>query len=701
MQSRRDTTTDTTDRVAEAATFLCRYYEDEIAAVARDPTEHPALWVAYDDLFRFDPDWTERLRENPRTTLDTLSAAVPEAGADLPTQPDAVPVRVHGLPDEHTYTPTDLRNEQGGEYIAVEGVLDRVTTTSDAPTQVTFECERCGTTTYLPQDISTKELTEPRECQGCERQGPFTVLPDHDGTEWRDYAQLRVQGAPGSDGDASIDGYVLDDLIDYGGDGGLLARGGEPVTVYGIVERVQKTGRGENELLFDHQLDVRAISFDRDTEDVDVAAHRETFEELAARDDAVDLFAASIVPEHYTTEAWEAALEFAVGYLFGAPRIDIEQGPTYRGDLHMLLVTDYGMGKSAFADALELYSPKMITKSATALSSDVGLTAAAVKDDFGDGQWTIQPGLLPRASPGHLAIDELDKGPDDLEAMNDALEGSQVVDVEKAGQSATYESRTSLLAMGNPVDGRFDPTVPVAEHLDMPPSLLSRFDGIVTMQDAADEETDAAIAGAFGEALTEAMEIAHGDRDEREQLDRPVPPAVGRAWVQYAWDHVQPILRYEQFETLQEWYAEEVRQLNHDFAGDDEGSNMPVPATVRELATACRLAIAFARCHLRDEVAPADVERAKTLAKRLIKQNWDGDRFDATHQVSPGSLSQQERKDIVEEIIRDADGDPTTDSVRALASERGLDPDKAEDELETLKDRGDIYSPSGSGWRAV
>jgi replicative DNA helicase Mcm len=700
MQSPRDTTTDTTDRVTEAATFLARYYESEVAAVAREPSANPALWVAYDDLYQFDPEFAERLHDAPTETLDTLSQAVPEAGADLPTQPDPVPVRVHGLPETHTYTPTELRHEQGGQYVAVEGVLDRVTTTSDLPVTAAFECQRCGTTTFLPQNLTRDELNEPRECQGCERQGPFRLLPDHDGTEWRDYAQLRVQGEPGADGDASIDGYVLDDLIDYGGDSGLLGRGGEPVTVYGIVERVQKTGRGENELLFDHQLDVRAISFDRDSDDVDVAAHRETFEELAARDDAVDLFAASIVPEHYTTEAWDAALEFAVAYLFGAPRIDIDQGPTYRGDLHMLLVTDYGMGKSAFSEALEQFSPKMITKSATALSSNVGLTAAAVKDDFGDGQWTVKPGLLARASPGHLGIDEIDKGPDDLTAMNDALEGDQRIDVEKAGQSATYESRTSLLAMGNPVDGRFDPTVPVAEQLDMSESLLSRFDGIVTMQDQADKETDAAIAGAYGEAYTEALEIAHGDREERDQLKRPVPPAVGRAWVQYAWDHVQPILRPEQFETLQTWYAEEVRQLNNDFAGDDEGSNMPVPATVRELATACRLSIAFARCHLREEVADTDVERAKSLAKRLIKQHWDGEQFDVSHQYGAGSVTQEERREAVREIIESVD-DATLDTIRAVASEWGLDPDRAEQTLKKLAERGDVYSPSGDGWRVV
>lgn len=682
------------DQINDMATFLARYYADSVAEVAQAPSEHPALWIDYDDLYQFDAELADDLHERAHEVLDALSTAVPEAGADFPVEPPEVPVRVEGLPETHTYAPTDLRHEHGGKYVAVEGILDRVTTTSDLPERITFECQRCGMTATIPQSTTDDELTEPHECHGCERQGPFTTLHDHPETEWRDYAKIRVQGEPGADGDASIDGHVLDELIDHGGDGGLLARGGEPVTVCGIVERVQKTGRGANELLFDHVLDVRAISFDRDADDVNVADHRETFEALAERGDAVDQFASSIVPEHHITDAWEAALEFAVAYLFGAPRIDIDGGPTYRGDLHFLIITDYGKGKSAFLNNLAQFSPKSISKSATALSSGVGLTAAAVKDDFGAGQWTVKPGLLARASPGHLLLDEIDKGPDDLTDMNDALEGEQVVDVEKAGQSATYESRTAVLAAGNPVDGRFDRTQPVADQLDISESLLSRFDGIVTMEDTADEETDAAIAESFGKAYTEAQELAHGDRDERDKLDRPVPTDVGRAWVKYAREHVNPILRYEQFETLQSWYAEEIRRLNEDFAGDGQGKDMPVPATVRELAAAAKMSIAFARCHLREEVTDTDVERAKSLAKRLVAQNWDGEQFQP--EVTKPK-TQKQRKERIREVI------PTDEEVTPaeIAEQVNVSEKVARDELETLAQNGHLARPSTGVYRGI
>ncbi|RNJ27333.1 LAGLIDADG family homing endonuclease [Halosegnis longus] len=57
-------------------------------------------------------------------------------------------------------------------------------------------------------------------------------------------------------------------------------------------------------------------------------------------------------------------------------------------------------------------------------SSSAGLTAAAVRDDFGEGQqWTLEAGALVLADQGIAAVDELDKmRPEDRSAMHEALE---------------------------------------------------------------------------------------------------------------------------------------------------------------------------------------------------------------------------------------------------------------------------------------
>jgi replicative DNA helicase Mcm len=679
--------------------FLTDYYREDIARIAQEPNDRQSLWIDFDDLWSFDSALADDLRERPDGVLEHIQEAIPMVDVPLPDTPEDVTVRVTGIPPEHTHAPGELRSDHGGRYVGVTGVLDRVTATSDLPDVVAFSCQRHKGETGIvrvPQDPTDDEIREPHECPACERQGPFTI--DDGRSEWSDYAKVRIQGQPSGDGDGSVEGYVLDDLIDEGGEDGLMGRVGEPVTVYGIVRREQQSGRGEKQLLFDHNLEVRAVEFDRDDETVSIEDHRDTFEELAARPDAVDIFAESIAPQLHTTDAWDAAMEFAVAYLFGAPRIDVAQGPTYRGDLHFLIVSDYGMGKSTFKEEVEAYSPKCISKSTTALSSGVGLTAAAVKDDFGDGQWTIKPGLLVRANGGHLILDEIDKGPDELTNMNDALEGEQVVDIEKAGQSATYESRTAVMALGNPVEGRFNAHEPIAEQLGISESLLSRFDGIVTMQDDADEAQDSAVAETYGRAYTEAQAAQYGDSDDMDTLERPVSIAVGQAWIQHARETVTPILSYEQFKTLETWYAEEVRQLNETYAGEGEGGDMPVPATVRELGTAVKLAIAFARVHLRDHVTDADVERAKKLGKRLVKQHWNGEQFDATKNVS--SKTQQSRDDIVRQIIANQGG-ADIETIREQAASRDLDPDRAEQATRKLAQQGAIFEPENGVFDTV
>jgi replicative DNA helicase Mcm len=663
------------DLLQTVQTYFEQYEKDNLAEVAQAyPKDTESIHIEYDDLYRFDPSLADDLRNHPTDLLPHMAEAADMV--ELPADIDLsnLTVRVTGLPNQHIYAPGQIRKEQAGTYVGVTGTLERVTTTDDLAESLTFECQRCGTTTTLPQDRNTGELQEPYECRGCERQGPFKPRTEHEQSEWSDYAKLRISSRPDADTEGKLTGYCLNDLINDGGDGGLLARAGEPVTVYGIVERVQKTGRGENNALFDHTFHAKAIEFERDNETIDIESHREEFEALARQPDAVDKFAESIAPNLHETEAWSTAMEFAVAYLAGAPRIDLENGPTYRGDLHFLILSDYGMGKSTFKKDIEAYSPKCISKSTTALSSGVGLTAAAVKDDFGEGQWTIRPGLLVRANGGHLILDEIDKGPDELTEMNDAIEGEQQVDIEKAGKSATYESKTGIMALGNPIEGRFNNHDSKAEQLGIDESLLSRFDGIVTMEDIADEEQDQRVAETFGKSYIEAQQSEYGDREDFDELARPVPVDVGRAWLKYARENVNPLLTYDRYKELEEWYAQEVRKLNETFAENGDAEDMPVPATVRELSATVKMAIAFARVRLQGEVREPQIQRAKKLGKRLIKQNWDGERFDA----SPGS-SDGPRKQVMDALEQKEWQFPSD-----IAAQTKVDESRVRNELEKL-----------------
>jgi replicative DNA helicase Mcm len=629
----------------KVVSFYRDYYREEIGLLAqRYPNEQTTLRIDYMDVWRWDEDVADDWLDKPKQ----LQAAFEQAlvNYDLPADVGLSGARVVmvNLPDKATYYPNETDTDVSG-YVAIRGKAGRVTTKDEIPLEAAYECQRCGTMSYIPQ--SPGEIQEPHECQGCERQGPFEIVDNQ--TEWDDYCKIRIETPPDKAGTANAeytDGFCVGETVHAGGEHGLIGRAGDDIIAYGTVERQQKD---TDKALFERVLSVDAIDFPGDNDNVDIDAHKDTFTELAARSDAVDQLAESIAPALYQTEAWETGMEWAVAYLFAAPRIELPDGTVYRGDIHGAIISDYGMGKSMFSHGIENLSPDCIRKSATALASEVGLTAAAVPDDdFGEGQFTLKPGVLVRGNGGHVILDEIDKGPKDLESINDAIEGQQQVDVEKAGLSATYNSRCGLLALGNPEEGKFNGKQAIAPQIGVDSSLLSRFDGIITMEDTADETVDAHVAEQMGKGYAEANQLEYGDLEEEdlEALDAPVDPEVARAWIKYARENVNPVFKKDLVADIRDWYAEEVRQLNKDFAEKGDGEDMPVPATARVVMWTIRFSVAFARCHLREEVAESDVDRAMTLSKRLVSQNWDGEKFDVSKVEGEGK-SQQERRDAV------------------------------------------------------
>lgn len=622
---------------------LLQFYDtwcfEEIAELAQKyPNEKRSLYIEAKDLRTYNDDITgkgksllDKWAENPNEVQNIAEAALrdyenPPAQFDF-SGGDGYPSAYVRLTDTEStmdrYGVGELRNDQGGKYVAVSGQLSAVTGAKDRIVDAAFECQRCGTMTYIPQRGTG--FQEPHECTGCERQGPFDV--DHDQSQFVDERKIQVRQPPedASNGEGqAIEGYVRDDLADIGGPNGLPSRAGDRVIVFGVVERRQLTQGQKKEPVFERYLDVQAIHFENsDLQEIDPREFMDKIEEHANAENPVQRFAESIIPEHYTTPQWERGLTLLTAYLFGCPRLDPKNGPTIRGDIHCLLIGDPSTGKSQALSAISEISPDSERRSATGLSSNVGLTAAATKDDFGDGQFTLKPGILARAG-WHAIIDEIDKGPEDLTKINDALEGEQVITVDKAGISAKLDSRTSLLASGNPKHGRFQPHGEGwKEQIDIDPSLFSRFDGVVVLTDEQDEELDSAIAETIGKSFQEAAAMEEADRNgddpqdvEREVSDRTVPMEVMQAWVKYARENIFPLPSQEVMDMAEEKYVE-LRSINN-----NGGENAP-SAMTRDYLAMVRYAVAFARVRLSETVSKADMEMAANLQEELIRQTED------------------------------------------------------------------------------
>ena len=674
--------------------FYRTYYRDEIAELAQGyPRDKRSVYVQWSDLYQADleageglQDFADDFERLPRggatdfNPLQDLHDALYEY--DLPIDislegrddwPDAH-VRVL-MPEHKRMGLEDIRSRHKGRYVAIRGMLDRVTEQSERVRIATFECRKCDYHLDIPQPRD--EWQEPGGCPGACSGKPSWTFVEHQ-SSMIDMRKLRLKQPPES---ASGDGkaitvYVEDDLAFLGGEAHLPDMTGERVTVHGILRRdidgPDKRGAKPEAGSF---LEGHAIEFENSVAaTVATDDHRDAVENLANRDDTLEYAIANFVPGITGGVRMHQVKRGAVLYLFGGFRKEADDGSGERGDVHMLVVGDPSTGKTSILDFIETISPRCERLSGTG-TTGVGLTAAAQQDEFADGDWTLKPGVLPRASGGHAIIDEID----DMDvggSLHEALE-SQRIHVAKAGMKATLKTEAGLIAAGNPASGRFDDWDSFRDEIDIDPALFSRFDVIHTLQDQPDEEIDGAVADA-----------ALGAWQAGEEATSDIPVDVWRAWIATAKD-VEPEMSAEARETIREWFVEERNK--------DDGDT--VRLTRRALVSAARLAEAHARMNLRDVVTARDAEIAIDVKKGVMGDVYrDGLEIDADYVT--GATSQRDRIKSVENLL-DEFGPMARNDLISKAKERGMDPDKVDHEIDKLKTQGKIYEPPDGGLRTA
>jgi replicative DNA helicase Mcm len=333
---------------------------------------------------------------------------------------------------------------------------------------------------------------------------------------------------------------------------------------------------------------------DREFSEISISEEdEERILEFAKSGNLLSDFVAAIAPTIY---GFSEVKEAVALQLFGGTSLKYADGTTKRGDIHVLLVGDPGISKSKLLQSVLAICPRGILVSGKS-SSTAGLTATAVKDS--EGIWTLEAGAVVLADNGQLLIDEVDKMRDeDTSALHQALEQQQVA-IAKAGIVTTLNSRCSLLAAMNPKLGRFEDIADLAEQINLPPTLLSRFDLIFLLLDHPDADKDKRIATHIinGAAITGDIQFL-------------------RKYVAYAKRNIFPKLTDEAKTKITEYYCE-VRGLST--------RGKAVPLTARQLEALVRLCEASARMRLSKEVSVEDAE----VATRVLDTCLRGIAYDA------------------------------------------------------------------------
>src|SRR3989344_4508960 len=675
--------------VARFTAFFETVCKKDIEKLVSMYPEKRSLNIDFKELEKFDFELADDLVEDPDFLLEAASEEI--QGIYVPAleieefKPN---IRFYNLPKDREFLIKSISASHLGKLVAVEGVVRQITDVMPKITLAAWECKRCGNVYRVLQD--EQHLKQPSICE-CKHKD-FKLVQEK--SKFCDYQKIQIQEPleklKGSEQAAHLDIFISDDLVNK-------ITAGDKTLFVGVLRlspsKYQKTVYGR--FLEAVNLEETAKEFD----EVEVSQEEEEeIKRLSKNPKIYEMLIDSVAPSIY---GHDNVKESIILQLFGGVKKTMPNNQTIRGNIHVLLVGDPSVGKSQILQATDKIAPKSIYF-AGKTSSGVGITATAVKDDFGEGGWTLKAGALVLASGGICMADELDKmDPEERSALHEAMEQG-MISVAKAGIVTRFRADTSILAAANPKLGRFDPYAPFIDQVNLPPTLISRFDLFFMIKDVLDRTKDEAMANHIlkiqkaGETISQYKKkgkpLEKADAREIEKIAAPkIPANIVMKYLSYARQNIFPMMTKDAIDTISEFYVNLREQ------GKKEGGSYS--ATHRQLEGLVRLCEASARVRLSDEATKDDADRAIRLLKASLEDvvtDPETGKIDFDI-ISTGTTHTQitNMKTILNLIKRKAheiDLVPLQDIIDEAKAE-GIEEDKTRELIKKLEDKGEIYKP--------
>ncbi len=653
--------------IIEAKNFFDFYKKDIGDSIRRGKS---TIFLDFTKLTEFSNKLAEEILTNPEETLRIVEVAMEETGLVK-----NVRVRLINVPRTQEIKVRNIRSRNLNEIIVIEGIIRQASDVRPQVVNAKFECPSCGTVLSVLQ--IEKKFREPIRCS-CGRRGGFKLISK----DLVDTQRLVVEESPeslsGGEQPKRINVFLKEDLVEPKMEEKTTP--GSRVKVTGILKEVPvPLQSGGLSTRFELALEANnIIPMEETFEELDISEEDERqILELAQDPKVFDKLSRSIIPSVWGHEEIKKSL---VLQLFGGVAKVHADGQKSRGDFHILLVGDPGVAKSATLVFMSGISPKgryVVGKS----TSGAGLTATVVRDEYLRG-WSLEAGAMVLANKGLVCIDELEKmDPNDRSAMHEAME-QQTITVSKANVQATLRAETSVLAAANPKFGRFDPYQAIAQQIDLPPTLINRFDVIFPLRDLPDRKKDEMIA-------THVL-FAHQSKGE----EMIIPRDLFRKYVAYAKQRIKPELSNEAVEEIKKFYVE-LRNL----PVSSEGTLRPIPISARQLQALIRMSEASAKMRLSMQVTLDDARRAIDIMKYYLMQvgyDYESKTFDIDKGTGGMPTSQRSKVFLVRDTIIKMESRmgkmiPIEELEKEL--EGKLNRDEINEAIAKLDSSGDTYKP--------
>ncbi|XP_043991966.1 DNA helicase MCM8 [Gambusia affinis] len=648
-----------------------KYFMSQIHLYDKDEIERQgSVLVDYTDLTGNKTvsealtDIVTDLREQPDVMLNCLGVAIHQVlTADLEKQaaelqdeelPVATPIIniPHISVRLYNYEPlTPLRTLRAsvfGRMVCVRGTVVRVSNIRPQCTRMAFKCQTCASTLTLP--LQHGKYATPTKCiqPGC-RTRSFIPLRSSPSTKTVDWQIIKVQELMGGEQretgriPRTVECHLTSDLCDS-------CVPGDAVTVTGIVRVINDgSSRGnKDQCMFLLYIEATSVSNTKgqlskcggegsggsreDRTGGEEFSLKELYaiQEIQSQPNLLRLIVHSLCPAIFGHLLVKAALALA---LFGGRQKHTDKSSVpVRGDPHILVVGDPGLGKSQMLQAVCNVAPRGIYVCGNSTST-TGLTVSLSRDS-GAGDYALEAGALVLADQGLCCIDEFDKLGSQQQALLEAME-QQSVSLAKAGIVSSLPARTSVVAAANPVGGHYNRGKTVSENLKMGSALLSRFDVVFLLLDIPDESHDRRLsehvmANRAGKGRTSSATVTRTSNDPEtsillqhaalplsERLQFPanesvdvIPTCLLRKYISYARQYVRPTLSPEAAKTLQDFYLS-LRSQAH--------SADATPITTRQLESLIRLTEARAKLELRELATQSDAEDVVEIMKHRVR----------------------------------------------------------------------------------
>jgi replicative DNA helicase Mcm len=649
--------------------------------------EERSVEVPFGTIDAIDTPLADLLLERPDEVIDagirSLRDLLPVSGPDA----EGLRLRIVGLPATAGRLVRAIRESDLNRLLAIDGVVRRVSEVRPQIRDAVFECVACHEKFHEPQDEASLVFREPLECPGCGKaQGRTRFRLIAEESTYVDAQRIEVQERPETLKHGAhpqgLSVLLTEDLA-----GKVLP--GNRIILNGVLKSFQRASAARGGVVRNTTFDVMALANSFESKSLeyteieigpdDVAL----IEKFRGDPTVVDKIVLSLAP---TIKGMEEEKEAVALQLFGGVVKTHADGVRVRGDIHILLVGDPGVAKSQLLRYVSQVAPRGIYTSGKGTTA-AGLTAAAVKDDFAGGRWMLEAGMLVLADGGMAVIDELDKmSADDRSAMHEALE-QQTVSIAKAGITSTLNARCPVLAAANPKLGRFTNDRSLSEQIDLPPTLLSRFDVIFSIRDVPNQERDRRLANRI---LASHRDVGLAGPGRPEGELPPFSSEFLKKYVAYARAY-RPMLSDDALAVLEDYYVRIRRQ--------GEEPDAPVPITARQLEALVRMSEAAARARLSDVVRPEDAQRAVRIMDsylRRVAMTPEG-RIDIDITQTGVSHSQREQFELARTTMRELQGDPGGQfSLQQYLEAMGraeVAAGRAEAILVTLRNQGEVIEP--------